>query len=416
MTATASSGVTATVQVTVKGAELTISPNPVSLKKGATQKLTAKVLPSGLMLNTTWNSDDPTIATVDDQGTVTAVANGLTAVTASLDSGVTQTVMVSVVDVPAKAIKLNKGQLKMTVGTQQEMKARVTPANATISTAFWSSSNEAVATVDENGRITALSPGKVVITAKTHNGKKARCLLQVQPVTLKSIKLSNSSATLTVGLGDGNTLQLTADTNPVSAGATSVKWATSDKKVATVDANGLVTAVGPGKAVIRAMSGKVKADCKITVTGNEAVYKNPVTGKDKKVYVSARHIYYKDGNLVVEVYFANKSGKVAKLPYAGKLVLTLKGGQVIELRDIEKGKNSLMSGKMAKADYRFSLADQPELDGLDLRGASATIVSASDQAAADEADLNGDATAEPSGDIGDTGAGSTDALNTSAPV
>jgi uncharacterized protein YjdB len=422
MTATATSGISASVQVTVKGAELSISPNPVTLKKGATQKLTAKILPSGLILTTTWKTDDPTIATVDEEGTVTAVANGLTAVTASLESGVTQTVMVSVVDVPAKAIKMNKGKLKMTVGGQQALKVKISPANATIRNAFWTSSNESVATVDENGKITAMAPGKVVITAKTHNGKKARCLLQVDPVALKSIKLSRSSATLTVGIGDENTLQLTADTNPVSAGASAVKWGTSNKKVATVDANGLVTALAPGKAVIRALSGRVKADCKITVTGNEAVYGKPVTGKEKKVYVSARHIYYKNENLVVEVYFANKSGKVAKLPYAGKLILTLKDGQVFELKDVAKGKNSLMNGKAAKADYKISLADRPELEGLDLRGASATILSAADQAAQGDADLNGDATVEPStdpgdaGDLGDEIETGTDALDTTEPV
>ena len=124
-----------------------------------------------------------------------------------------------------------------------------------------------------------------------------------------------------------------------------VLWASSDKKVVTVDNTGLVTAVAPGEAVIRAMSGKVKAYCKITVTGNEAVYKKPVTGKEKKVYVSARHIYYKGGNLVVEVYFANKSSKTVKLPYAGKLVLTLADGTVLELRDVEKGKERPDAGQ-----------------------------------------------------------------------
>ncbi len=409
LTATASSGVTAEMQVTVKGAELTIAPSPVTLKKGGTQKLTAKIMPSGLILTNTWRSADPAVATVDDEGTVTAVANGLTTVTASLDSGVSASVPVSVVDVPAKKIQISKGKLKMTVGAEQELKAKVTPANATITQAFWSSSNEAVATVDENGRITALTPGKVVITARTHNGKRARCLLQVEPVALKSIKLSQTSATLTAGMDGGNTLQLTADTNPVSAGANAVKWATSDKKIATVDENGLVTAVSPGKVVIRASSGKVRADCKITVTGNEAVYKKPATSKEKKVYVSARHIYYKNGNLVVEVYFANKSGKTVKLPYAGKLVLTLKDGQVIELKDVERGKNQLMNGKMAVADYKLSLDERPELDGLDLRGASATILTEEDQAATEDAALGGDATVDDTLD-------ETDAATTSAPV
>ena len=407
LTATASSGVTAELKVTIKGAELTISPNPVTLKKDGTQKLKSKIMPSGLILDTTWSSADPAIATVDDSGTVTAVGNGMTTITASLESGVTASVMVSVVDVPAKDIKINKSKLKMTVGAQQELKSRIAPGNASINQTFWSSSNEAVAMVDENGKITALTPGKVVITAQTHNGKKARCLLQVEPVALKSIKLSQSSATLMAGMEGEDTLQLTADTNPVSAGPGAVKWISSDKKIATVDANGLVTAVAPGKVIIRASAGKVKADCKITVTGNEAVYKKPATDKEQKVYVSARHIYYKGGNLVVEVYFANKTKKTVKLPYAGKLVLTLKDGQTFELRDIAKGKNPLMSGKMAVADYKFSLAERPELDGLDLRGASATIVTGTEDT---------DVTADGLDGAADVGDENLDAMGTTEPV
>ena len=138
-------------------------------------------------------------------------------------------------------------------------------------------------------------------------------------MALKSIKLSQTSATLTAWTWRAmNTLKLTADTNPVSAGPNAVKWATSDKKIATVDENGLVTAVAPGKVIIRAMSGKVKADCRITVTGNEAVYKKPATDKEKKVYVSARHIYYKGGNLVVEVYYANKGIQDREAPLRGQ--------------------------------------------------------------------------------------------------
>ena len=210
-----------------------------------------------------------------------------------------------------------------------------------------------------------------------------------------------------MGVEGEDTLKLTADTNPVSAGLSAVKWASSDKKVATVDASGMVTAVGPGKAVIRAMSGKVRADCKITVTGNEAVYKKPATGKENKIYVSARHIYYKGGNLVVEVYYANKTKKTAKLPYAGKLVLTLKDGQTIELRDIARGNNALMSGKMAVADYKFSLAERPELDGLDLRGASATITTGTEDT---------DVTADGLDGAADVGDGELDAMGTTEPV
>ena len=99
-----------------------------------------------------------------------------------------------------------------------------------------------------------------------------------------------------------------------------------------------------------------------------------------------------------------------KLPYAGKLVLTLKDGQTFELRDIEKGKNPLMSGKMAVADYKFSLTERPELDGLDLRGASATITTGTE-----DTDLTADGLNDGAGDAG-TGNEGMDAMGTTEPV
>jgi uncharacterized protein YjdB len=374
VTAYASSGVSASVQVMVKGAELSISPDPVSMKKGNTEKLTAAILPSGLLLETTWRSADPEIATVSEDGTVTAVENGMTTVTAALESGVEASVMVSVVEVPIKGVKVNPEKLKMTVGGQRELQTRVTPDDASIKTLFWSSSEETVATVDENGTVTALSPGKTVINVQAHNGKKARCLLEVEPIKLKNIRLSETSVSLMLDGAGEDTIQLTAETDPASAGANAVAWASNNEKVATVDENGLVTAVGTGEAIIRAKSGKVKADCKITVTGNEAIYKKAVVGKDRKVYVSARRIQYEEDSLIVEVYFVNRTRKTARLPYAGTLVLTLADGQTFELREIEKGTNGLMAGKTNVVDYKISLEDRPELTGLDLRGASATIL------------------------------------------
>ncbi len=139
LTAIASSGASAEARVTVKGAELSISPSPLSLKEGATQKLTAKILPSGLLLDTTWLRRPA--GRHGQRGRHRHRRRQRDTVTASLDSGVTESVMVSVVDIPVKAVQVNKANLKMTVGGQHELKARVAPANVTIDTVFWSSSN-----------------------------------------------------------------------------------------------------------------------------------------------------------------------------------------------------------------------------------------------------------------------------------
>lgn len=171
-------------------------------------------------------------------------------------------------NVQVGSITLNETSQTLTEGETFQLTATVAPADATDPSLTWTSSNVAVATVSATGLVTAVSAGSATITAKANDGSgvSASCNITVQkPVVLvTSVTLSETSATLLVG----DTFQLEATVSPEDATDSSLTWTSSKPSVATVNANGLVTAVAEGTVTITAKandaSGK-SASCTITV-------------------------------------------------------------------------------------------------------------------------------------------------------
>ena len=167
--------------------------------------------------------------------------------------------------VEVESVSLNKSEMTLTEGESETLAATVTPDNAENKSIIWSSNNEAVATVDANGTVTAKSAGTAVITATSTNGKSAGCTVTVEkkqiPVT--EVRLSES----TVGIVEGSTYKLTATVLPENTtDSKNVSWSSNNEAVATVDANGTVTAKSAGTAVITATSKNGKsASCTVTV-------------------------------------------------------------------------------------------------------------------------------------------------------
>lgn len=399
--ATASSGVSAQIQVSVKGPQLQLSKKNLSLKRGGAATLQTRTQPTGLSGTITWESDDEAVATVEN-GKVTAVAAGEAMITARMDNGASAQCRVLVEGVAVKKVRVQPNTLSLEVGATSELSAAVQPENATIQDVTWSSGNEAVATVDENGKVTAVAAGKAVITASAHNGVKAKCQVTVKAIAVSQVALDMSEVELVAGLPGLNQVTLTAQTDPVEAGSGSLKWASSNPKVATVDSTGTVTAKQAGKAVIKATarSGNknVSATCNIVVTANRVQNKTPIVGEERLVYTSARRIFYNQGNLVIELYFANRTGSAVTLPEAGTLTLTLADGQSFPVKEITAGSRKLKAGKNGVITYKTKVAQGDVLYGLDLRGASAQLVTASQAAQTTPLDetetaASGDATA-----------------------
>ena len=169
-----------------------------------------------------------------------------------------------VVSIPATSVTLDKSVLDIEIGQTATLTATVLPIGAN-SDVRWTSSDNAVATVDQNGVVTAVGVGEAFISAITTDGTNlfASCHVIVKPVEVKSLTLDKHEAELHID----ETIILTATILPVQAANSVVLWSSSDTSVATVDANGVVTAVGIGEAVITAIAEgtEVKDTCVVSV-------------------------------------------------------------------------------------------------------------------------------------------------------
>ena len=217
-------------------------------------------------------SDNTSVAIIS-YGRVKGVAEGTANITVSVaDSNykpeqVTLQVTVSEKKIEITEVLLNKDAETLTEGDTITLSAEVLPYDTTYSkNVSWSSSNEAVATVSADGTVTAKSAGTAIITATSENGMTASCTITVEKklIPITEVCLDKSSATLT----EGDTTTLTATVLPENTTySKDVSWSSSNSAVATVDANGTVTAKSAGTAVITATSENGKtAKCTITVS------------------------------------------------------------------------------------------------------------------------------------------------------
>ena len=181
-------------------------------------------------------------------------------------------------------VTLNKSSLALTEGGSETLQATIQPSNATTKTVTWSSSNTSVATIDSNGKVTAVKAGTATITAASNNGKKASCTVTVsaKTVAVTGITLNRAESNFDVkGRIFHKILQLTATVSPSNATDKTVSYSSSDSKVATVSQDGTITAVGYGKAVITAKTSNGK-----TATCNAYVCESNYTGVlDGKTYL-----------------------------------------------------------------------------------------------------------------------------------
>ena len=257
----------------VSVAGIILSKNILDLKSGETAVLTATITPetaTNKILN--WESSNPAVATVDNTGKVTAMVAGSAIITGSATDGsgakATCKVTVTKSEVKVTKITLNRTNASIEKGKTLQLKATVTPTNATDKGVTWKSSNTKIATVSSTGKVTAKTVGTVTITcmAKDGSGKKAICRITVKNPVIKvtKITLNKTKATLV----KGESMSLKATVTPTNTTNKGVTWKSSNTRIATVSSTGKVTAKAVGTVTISCTakdgSGK-KATCRITV-------------------------------------------------------------------------------------------------------------------------------------------------------
>ena len=185
---TLTGNVIGTVNYKVTGVSL--DKTTLNLNPGKEGTLTATITPDNATnQNVTWKSSDTKVATVDN-GLVTAVAEGTATITVTTaDGGKTATCEVTVTQpakTPVTSVTLDKTSLTLDVGGSDTLTATVKPDNATTKTVTWSTSNENVATVDQNGNVKAVGAGTATVTAAASDGsgKTATCEVTVNSPVL----------------------------------------------------------------------------------------------------------------------------------------------------------------------------------------------------------------------------------------
>lgn len=237
---------------------ITLDKSSLSLIKGETETLAATVSPSNAThTKVSWTSSDPSVATIDSEGIVQAIANGNATIIAQVDD-IKATCPVTVTT-PVESITLNKDKLTLNKGESETLVATVVPTDATEATVTWGTSNPYMASVDANGKVTAMGAGNVTITAKA-GGKSAVCMVTVN-VPVESITLNRTNITL----DEGESTTLKATVTPKDATDKTVTWSSTDESTATVDQNGNINAIKQGSATIVAKAGDQQATCSITV-------------------------------------------------------------------------------------------------------------------------------------------------------
>ncbi len=250
---------------------ITLNKQETTIKKGDTVDLDVIYNPEDTTdsKDVIWTSSDDTVATVDEDGIVTALKDGTTTVTAKVGD-LTADCIVNVREVPLEGIDLNQNAITLNKGEKSDaLVVSYNPNDTTDDkTVIWTSSDKDVATVDENGVVTATGAGTTTITA-TVGEFTADCKVTVIS-TLESITLTADRTTDDLEVGD--TVNLTVGYNPEdTTDDKAVTWSSSDEDVATVDENGVVTAVAGGTATITATS---VADSDITASYDIKVLKH----------------------------------------------------------------------------------------------------------------------------------------------
>ncbi|MBP3828727.1 MAG: SUMF1/EgtB/PvdO family nonheme iron enzyme [Bacteroidaceae bacterium] len=161
--------------------ELTLSETTLAMNSGTTAQLTATASPSDAANPAvTWGSSDTSVATVDANGVVTAVAGGTCTITATATdgSGKTSSCTVNVTQM-VTSITLSESRLLLGLDDYKKLTATVLPANAANQKVTWSSSNESVAEVTSTGGVAAVGQGTCTITCTAQDGSGVSTSIQV---------------------------------------------------------------------------------------------------------------------------------------------------------------------------------------------------------------------------------------------
>ncbi|GAA1955088.1 Ig-like domain-containing protein [Agromyces allii] len=246
---------------------VTLNKTSATVSNSRKLQLTATIAPANATLyKVLWTSSDPSVATVDKTGLVTAIGVGTATIRAESDDSpaTAATAAITVVPVQAEGLVLNKTSLTVQEGSTKTLSALVLPEDADNKNVTWSSSDESVATVDSAGAVTGVHTGTATVTATSEQGgytAHATVTVQSEEVAVTGVTLDlekhyfASDYFSSVNPSSvAPTVAASATITPVDATKDTVRWSSDTPSVATVNSFGIITAVSAGVATITASS------------------------------------------------------------------------------------------------------------------------------------------------------------------
>ena len=241
--------------------QVTLSKKSMRMKVGESETLQATISPKDATYRTLiWSSSNSSIVTVNESGKIVAIREGNATITVKSSNGKSDSIAVTVGkssshNVDVTSISLSKNNITLEIGQTETITATVNPKNATVQALTWTSSNPAVATVTDGGKIKAVQAGTTIVTARSVNGMLSSVYVTVISggtpiVEVTGVVLSKTSTILE----EGQTEVITASVQPANATNQTITFSSSDSSVVMVNQRGVITAMKAGSATIIAQS------------------------------------------------------------------------------------------------------------------------------------------------------------------
>lgn len=305
-----------------------VTSEKTTLKIGEEISIDAAVYPSNsCSTNVTWKSSDPSVVAVRGSKIV-AKSYGTATLTAETFNGKTSSVRITVKEIKAEKVSVSglPDSSEFYIGENIALTATITPDNVDNDMITWTSSNEDVATVSEDGKVSLLSEGEVEIVATASNGVSDKVAFAVKEKYVETVAIENES----IELIPGEKQQINAIISPADATFPDLTWTTEDPAIASVSADGTITAVACGTTVVTATSKNNMSDS-ITVQVNEIKAKSIAIEGEKdvqigdSVFLSAIFTPSNTTNRDIEWKVSNP--EIAEVDADGKLT-ALKSGNI----------------------------------------------------------------------------------------
>lgn len=270
-----------TVTVMNPVASITFDESTVKLNVGVSKKLVYTVIPADATdQKFTFESSNSNVAAVSEGGVVTAVSAGTATIKCTAPNGVTASCTVQVT-VALSSIVLDNSELTVNIGETSKLVATFEPENATVTEIVWQTSDPKIVGVDQNGNLTAVGVGEAIISASTPDGElTASCIVTVIDPSV-SIGFESTDITLKLGSEVDDHITLIPIVTPENPNET-FTWSSSNDKIVSVSASGIIRAKELGTAVIT-----VKCSSGAVASVNVTVEKAPIVIPIESVEISS---------------------------------------------------------------------------------------------------------------------------------